>query len=261
MPKQLNLDLNIKYDASLSDFNSPSWLSIIDMVRQLHAGLIQQLYLYGEQDVGKTHLLLAISESFRDSGKSSMYLSLRELVGIDPSVLSSLETIEVIVLDDIDAIQDSREWQEALFHLINLSQELGNVLVFASRLSVTQLDFSLRDLLSRLSKSPTFQLPSGSDRIDREAILQSVLKRRHWHFDSRITDYLLAKGPLRVGAMLAVLKELQPLFSNLERTHVTKAKIAEACKIIDEQTLLYEMQGLQLELDGYHDDFLDNDFI
>lgn len=257
MPKQLDLDLNIKHDASLSDFNSPNWASIIDMVRQLHAGLIQQLYLYGEQDVGKTHLLLAISESFRDIGSTSMYLSLRELVEFDPSILSSLETIEVIVIDDMDAIQGNRQWQEAVFHLINLTQEFGNRMIFASRLPVNQLDFELRDLLSRLSKSPTFQLPSGSDRRNREAILQSVLNRRHWQFDTRITDYLLSKGPLRVGAMLAVLSQLQPLFSNLERSHVTKAKIAEACKIIDEQTLLYEIQGLQLELDNEDSDFLD----
>lgn len=257
MPKQLDLDLNIKHDASLSDFNSPNWASIIDMVRQLHAGLIQQLYFYGEADVGKTHLLLAISESFRDSGNTAMYLSLRELVTFDPSIISSLETIEVIVIDDMDAIQGSRQWQEAVFHLINLNQEFGNRLIFASRVPVNQLDFELRDLLSRLSKSPTFQLPSGSDRHNREAILYSVLNRRHWQFDPRITDYLLSHGPLRVGAMLSVLTQLQPLFSNLDRQHVTKAKIAEATKIIDEQTLLYEVQGLHTQLDDDEQSFLD----
>ncbi len=254
---QLDLDLNIKHDASLSDFSSPSWVSIIDVVRQLHAGLLQQLYLYGEQDVGKTHLLLAICESFRDIDKSVMYLSLRELVGFDPSILSSLERVEVIALDDIDVIQGNRQWQEALFHLINLSREFNNVLIFASRLPVSQLDFELRDLLSRLAKSPTFQLPSGSDVTDRAAILWSVLKRRNWQFDSRILDYLLSDGPLRVGAMLAVLNKLQPLFSNLDRAQITKAKISEAKKIIDDQTLLYEIRDLPVALHEPPSDFLD----
>lgn len=257
MPTQLDLDLDIKHDASLSDFSSPSWVSIIDVVRQLHAGLIQQLYLYGDQDVGKTHLLLAICESFRDIGKSVMYLSLRELSSFDPSILSSLESIEVIAMDDIDAINGNPQWQEAVFHLINLSNEYNNVLIFASRMPVNQLDFSLKDLISRLSKAPTFQLPSGNDHLDRAEILASVLKRRNWHFDTRITEHLLQHGPRRIGAMLGVLSELQPVFSNLERTQITKAKINEAKKIIDDQTLLYEVRGLQVDFDDHDSSFLD----
>ena len=33
---QLSLNLDIKHDASLSDFSGPGWMSIIDAVRQLH---------------------------------------------------------------------------------------------------------------------------------------------------------------------------------------------------------------------------------
>lgn len=257
--QQLSLDLPIKQDASLSDFTSPSWASIIDVVRQLHAGLLQQLYFYGEPETGKTHLLSAICESFRDSGQSVIYLSLRELRHADPSVLSALESMSVIAVDDIDSIQGSHQWQEAIFHLINLSNEYDTVLIFAGRLPVSQLDFSLKDLVSRLAKSPTFQLPSGSDLLDRSMILQSVLKRRNWHFDPRITEHLLKHGPHRVGAMLAVLNALQPLFSNLERVHVTKAKIQEALRIIDDQTLAYELKDLDTELGTISSpvDFLD----
>lgn len=247
MPEQqLSLDLHIKQDASISDFTGPGWLSIIDVVRQMHAGLISQLYLYGEPDTGKTHLLSAICESFRELDRSVIYLSLRELLTTDPMVLSALESMNVIAIDDIDAIQGHSQWQEALFHLINLSYEYGNVLIFAGRVPVNQLAFSLKDLLSRLAKSPTFQLPSGHDRKDREVILMSVLKRRNWHLDARIVEHLLKEGPHRVGAMLGVLNHLQPLLSNLERAHVTKAKVQEAIKTIDEQTLVYELQDIEL---------------
>lgn len=58
--------------------------------------------------------------------------------------------------------------------------------------------------------------------------------------------------------MLAVMNELQPVFSNLERVHVTKAKIQEAIRIIDDQTLAYELKDLDSELDDIQstDDFL-----
>ena len=48
---QLSLNLDIKHDASLSDFAGPGWMSIIDAVRQLHVGLIGQLYLFGSPDL------------------------------------------------------------------------------------------------------------------------------------------------------------------------------------------------------------------
>ena len=53
---QLSLNLDIKHDASLSDFAGPGWMSIIDAVRQLHVGLIGQLYLFGSPETGKSHL-------------------------------------------------------------------------------------------------------------------------------------------------------------------------------------------------------------
>lgn len=251
--EQLNLDLQIRQDASLSDFAGAGWLAIIDIVRQMHMGLIKQLYLYGEHDTGKTHLLTAICESFREMGQSVIYLSLRELLAFDPLMLSSLERMAVIAIDDMDVIQGHSQWQEAIFHLINLSQEHDTVLIFASRIPVNQLDFSLKDLISRLSKATTFQLPSGHDRQDRALILHSVLKRRNWHLDPRIIDHLLKEGPHRIGAMLGVLNQLQPLLSNLERAHVTKAKIQQAIKTIDDQTLLYELQDIEVSEDPFLD--------
>lgn len=252
---QLSLDLTIKFDASLSDFSSPNWESVVDLVRQLHARLINQLYLYGGQDTGKTHLLTAICESFRDMGQTAIYLSLRDLLATDPMVLASVENMDMVAIDDIDAIQGYPEWQEAVFHLINRHYENQHPIIFASRVAVNELDFSLSDLISRLAKAPTFELPSGRDRDDRAMILQSVLARRHWQFDERITTYLLDEGPLQVGAMLAVLEHIQPMFSNLGRSQVPKAVITEAFKQIDDKTLLYELQDLDLTEDD--SDFLD----
>ncbi|ELA08044.1 putative DnaA family protein [Moraxella macacae 0408225] len=243
--QQLSLYLDIKQDASISDFVGPGWMAMVDMVRQLHIGLLSQIYLYGDADTGKTHLLSAICESFRDSGKSVMYLSLKDLLTTDPMVLNALESMEVIAIDDIDSVEGYDYWQEAIFHLINLSNEYGHTLIFTSRKPVGQLDFKLKDLVSRLAKSATFQLPSGANRQDRELILQAVLKRRNWHFDPRIIEHLLAKGPERIGAMLDVLTCLQPIFSNVR--NITKAKIAQAAQIIDEQTLLHEVKEFDFD--------------
>lgn len=258
---QLSLNLYIKQDASLSDFAGPSWLAVIDAVRQAHVGLVNQLYLQGEADTGKSHLLAAIGESFRELGRSVIYLSMRELIELDPQVVGGLEIMDVIAIDDIDAIEGQPIWQEAIFHLINRSRERDvddqALLVFASRRAYGQIDFSLQDLKSRLAKSLMVSLPTGNERSDRAMILQAVLKRRNWHFDPRITEHLLTEGPKRVGAMLEVLASLQPMFCNLERAHVTKAKIQAAIKLIDERTLLYELRDITSTEEQVSEDWLD----
>ncbi len=244
---QLSLNLDIKHDASLSDFSGPGWMSIIDAVRQLHVGLIGQLYLFGSPATGKSHLLSAICESFIDMDKSAICLSLNELVHTDVNVLSSLENFDVIAIDDLDVLERSSQWQEALFHLINRSREGQRQLLFAANKPASELPFQLTDLLSRLSQAPTFKVPDGHELADRQALLESILRRRGWQFDERILHHLLTEGPHRIGAMMEVLNYIQPMFSNLGRSNISKAVITDALRTIDEQTLAAELADISQE--------------
>lgn len=241
---QLNLNLEVKHDASLSDFAGPGWLAIIDAVRQLHVSLIHQLYIFGSPDTGKSHLLSAICESFIDMGQTAINLSLSDLLYTDVQVLSSLESFDLIAIDDVDAIVGHEQWQEALFHLINRSHEGQRRLLFAADRPTNQLFFSLRDLKTRLAQAPSFKVPDGHNLADRKAMLESILRRRGWQFHADITGYLLAEGPHNTGAMLRVLSHLQPMFANMLRVNISKSSITEAMKIIDEQTLLAELEDI-----------------
>lgn len=244
---QLSLNLDIKHDASLSDFSGPGWLSIIDAIRQLHVGLIGQLYLFSSPATGKSHLLSAICESFIEMDKSAICLSLNELMQADVDVLSSLETFDLIAIDDLEVLEGNSQWQEALFHLINRSREGQRQLLFAASVPASDLPFKLTDLLTRLAQAPTFKMPSGDDIADRKALLQSILRRRGWQFDERILEYLLNEGPHRIGAMMEVLNYIQPMFSNLGRSNISKAVISDALRTIDEQTLAAELADISQE--------------
>ncbi|WP_230656034.1 DnaA ATPase domain-containing protein [Psychrobacter sp. I-STPA10] len=245
---QLSLNLDIKRDASLSDFAGPGWSTIIDAIRQLHVGLIRQLYIYGSPATGKSHLLSAICESYVEMDRSAICLSLSELIHTDVSVLASLESFEVIAIDDLEAIRHSRVWQEAIFHLINRSREGHSQLVFAAHTPASELPFELHDLLTRLIQAPAFRVPEGHTLEDRQAMLNSILRRRGWQFDQRITEHLLNEGPHRIGGMIDILNFIQPMFSNLNRAYVSKAVINDAIRLIDEQTLTAELADIHQEI-------------
>ena len=78
-------------------------------------------------------------------------------------------------------------------------------------------------------------------------MLQSILRRRGWQFDERISGHLLNEGPHRIGAMMDVLNYIQPMFSNLGRNNISKAVISDALRTIDEQTLAAELADITQE--------------
>jgi DnaA family protein len=77
--------------------------------------------------------------------------------------------------------------------------------------------------------------------------LQSILRRRGWQFDERIINHLLTEGPHRIGSMMEVLNYIQPMFSNLGRSNISKAVISDALRTIDEQTLAAELADIAQE--------------
>lgn len=58
---------------------------------------------------------------------------LKELLNTDVGVLASLESFDLVAIDDLEAIRGNREWQEAIFHLINRSREGQGQLIFAAK--------------------------------------------------------------------------------------------------------------------------------
>ena len=118
--RQLQLDIEPQLDARISDFSGPSWGPVIDAVRQLHAGLINRFYLYGGAGTGKSHLLSAICDSYLEINKSAIKVSLLGLLDAPIEAITSLESYDLVALDDIEAISGVPHWQKAVFHLISI---------------------------------------------------------------------------------------------------------------------------------------------
>ncbi len=245
--RQLNLAIDIRSDARISDFAGPGWASVIDAMRQLHAGLLDRCFIHGVADTGKTHLLSALCESYLDMGRTAIQVSLIELVDAPTEVLQALESFDLIALDDLDKIVGLPHWEEAIYHLINRSQQVQ--LVFVARSPATQLPIGLPDLQSRLAQAASFGLPAGENSEDRRALLSAVLKRNSWHFDPAITEHLIEYGPQRPGLMLKTLARFKPLFQ-AQRRKPSLALIRQTLAMIDQDTitLAEEDAALQAEL-------------
>ncbi len=217
MLRQLNLAIDARPDASLADFTGPGWMPVIDAVRQLHVGLLPRFYVHGPTGSGKSHFLSAVCQSFEDLGRSAIQVSLRELIEAPTEALTSLETFELVALDDLEAIEGVQRWQEAVFHLINRSAMGEGELIFASRLPPKDLRLELPDLMSRIRNAVSFRLPNGDVLEDRIYFLEQLLEQRGWSFDQQVLHYLLEYGPHRPGKIIETLTLIEKAYHEHRR--------------------------------------------
>ncbi len=116
-------------------------------------------YIWGGKSCGKSHLLKAVSNHFLLNNQTSSYIPLTKANYFSPLVLDNAELLNVICLDDIQAIAGDAEWELAIFNLFNQIREQQGLfnegqktlLLISADCPPHQLNIQLPDLRSRLT--------------------------------------------------------------------------------------------------------------
>lgn len=176
------------------------------------------LYIWGPSSSGKSHLLQACCHTTSQLKKTSIYLDLDQVKKYGPVALDSLDTIELVCLDNIDSVCDDAEFNEALFHLYNRLQEKQHKLIVSAKQSPHHLNCQLADLKSRLSASLTFTIKPLDDHGKAQAIILRAANR------GLILSEEACKFLLRYTR-----RDMQSLYSTLKQ--LDQASLAEQRKI------------------------------
>ena len=194
---QLSLPVSIKETATFESFVNGENKQIIhylqDLVRKplVAKGATWLTYLCGEEGLGKSHLLYAICQLAEQQGLNTVYLSFRQYSQLSTEVLRGLEHSNLICLDDIEWLTREKQWQIALFDLINRVKEAGiGRLLIAGKLSINQLPLELPDLKSRLAWGVAFKLrPLGDE--DRQRVLDLKAGLRGINMSKDVSKFLI----------------------------------------------------------------------
>ncbi|MFI3246062.1 MAG: DnaA inactivator Hda [Ferrimonas sp.] len=207
-PIQLSLPVHLPDDETFNSYHPDGNHQLIDSLRQAASGQGQCItYLWGAQECGRTHLLHATCALAADKGRKGFYLPLGIHASMSPAVLEGLENLDLICLDDIDAISRHPMWEEALFDLYNRVDESEHCrLVVTARSAAGQAGFLLPDLVSRLSWGLQYQLHPLSDDA-KLAALQSRAKARGLELPEDVGRFLMAR----------LVRDLRTLFDVLDR--------------------------------------------
>nr|WP_277602529.1 DnaA regulatory inactivator Hda [Parahaliea mediterranea] len=204
------LNVQLRDDATLENFLPTAALApLVALLEvQLEAGGEPVIYLYGGAGTGKSHLLQACCHRAQ---APALYLPLAELREHPPeAVLAGTESMALVCLDDIDAVQGDADWERALFHFFNRARDAGCRLLIAADASPRGLAVQLADLRSRLSWGVVYHLP-GYDDEQKEALLAFRAARKGLQMPAEVARYIVSRAPRGLAELLALLDRLDRL--------------------------------------------------
>ncbi|RKZ94384.1 MAG: DnaA regulatory inactivator Hda [Gammaproteobacteria bacterium] len=166
------------------------------------------LYLWGNKASGKSHLLMAVAEQVQQSQKRVLYLPLSELVAsASPEVLLSVEQLDLLCIDELEAIAGLKEWEEAVFHCFNRLQHSGCKLLIASIDNPAMITIQLADLRSRLATALIYQLETLDDDAKQQVLIMHA-QSRGLDMPDEVTKYLLRHHSRDIRVLMNVLQRL-----------------------------------------------------
>jgi len=208
MSQQLPLALGLQHAPSLADFIIGRNRPVIDTLRRVIDGSGEPLiYLFGPSGCGRTHLLLGTCAAAEQQGLRCAYLPLAERALLAPEMLEGLETLDIVAVDDVQAIAGDADWETALFTLFNRCRDRGTGMLFSADCGPAALMLRLPDLRSRLAWGLTLPVHPLDD-AGRLELLQSLAARRALHMPDDVARYLLERSARHPKDLLRLVDRL-----------------------------------------------------
>jgi len=165
-------------------------------------------YLWGAAGAGVSHLLQA-SQHILPSD-NVQYLPLGEIIHYDYSaqdILSGLDTLDVVVIDDVQHIAGNTEWEEALFHLFNRMRDTGKKMLIGGHQSNVHLPVKLPDLQSRLQWGESYHLQPLDDDAKKQVLISRAASMGLL-IKEDVVQFMLNHCGRNLADLMALLKQL-----------------------------------------------------
>lgn len=202
--QQIPLDLRLRAEATFDNFVSAGNESLLHTLCESDE---RYVYLWGNEASGKTHLLQALCHQAYQLDKTAAYIPLRDDDIAEPEILTGLEMLDLVCIDDLQVIAGQSQWETALFKLFNHVRDNGGRLLITARLAPNKTHIQLADLVSRLNWGVVFQIINLQDQNKIE-VLQLRAQQRGLELSTEVAEYLLKRSPRDMANLFGLLSKL-----------------------------------------------------
>ena len=198
---QLGLPISLDSKMLLDNFLGNNQL--LDFFAKLYLDKTSaEIYVYGASGLGKTHLLQGTALRALSDQQSAMYIDCHN--SLPGHVWASIEQLNCISIDNIDAINDSE--QNFFFDLFNRAK-LARVSMLISGTDLPSQLSVMKDLKTRLGLATIFKLESLNDELTM-SVLNNQMIDRNLSIDSKVYEYLFKYYSRDVKVLLMAMDDL-----------------------------------------------------
>ena len=193
------------------------------------------LFIFGQENIGKTHLLISIGNLVAERGDRAIYIKgsdFSEKINEGVSTKdqhTKLMDVDYFLLDDVEEIASSVAAQEKLYHIYNTVIESGGRVAFTSCFSPEKIENAESYLISRFQWGMLAEIkPIDDDTTSK--IIQKLAKDINLTLPKNIINFLM----VRISRDFISIKEAVSTInqeSYIQKKKVTLPLVKTALKI------------------------------
>ncbi len=243
--KRINIDPNLNPSYTFSNFvegecNRLSRSAAMAVASNPGNTPFNPLYIYGNSGLGKTHVVQAIGHQVRNlfPELSVLYVSMNKFQaqfqtayknGEIPDFIHFYQTIDVLIIDDIQEITGKTGTQNAFFNIFNHLQLSGKQIILTSDKAPVELKDIEQRLLTRFKWGFATQvnLPDYNTKV---RIIRAKAKKHNANISDDVVEYLATNISANVREIEGALSSLIANASFLGRK-ITVSLAKEILKI------------------------------
>ena len=230
-PDQLSLNIKLDDTVSLEKFiHCETNKNALDLIKgTLSTQSVSNLfYIWGREGVGKSYISHALNKEFLSKNKQIFHISLKDKRISSCEIFQNLGSLDIVIIEDIDLLPRDKEWELAIFSLINEALEGSFKIYLTSKVVSKELRIQLADLRSRLSYCTAIEIPEISEEEKIEALIQSS-KRKGIFLDAQTMQFIINNTSRSLTDLLRLIEEIDN-FSLKKKKKVTPSLIRELLK-------------------------------
>jgi len=168
------------------------------------------LFVHAQTGLGKSLLIKTIYSEYRKQypdKQASIYNCedfSRQLITYRESMLTSLQNMDLLIIDDIHQLEPNSQIQADLTRIIDHMRSNGKNIIFSSLLHPTAMSFLNRDLSSRLQWGLVIEIDAPTA-ILREQMILSFIKKYHIQLEEKSIRLLTESSSLNLRELEGIL--------------------------------------------------------
>ena len=202
---QLGLPISLNSKMLLDNFIGNS--ELLNYINSLsYNNEASEIYVYGEEGLGKTHLLQGAVIRALNDGENAIYIDCND--SFPEHILDSVDEFKLISIDNINFINNTN--QDLFFDFYNRARQSKNITIVVSGNCLPSNLNIMKDMKTRLSLAVVFKL----DILDDEStmvVLNNQMSERNLTIDSKVYKYLFKNYSRDLKVLLSVINDLDKL--------------------------------------------------